>query len=232
MTKRTHLSIVSGTKGVINMKTTVKSLIQLADSLDEKGEVKLAGMVDDLIKHYAEEELPDELPEVEEESQDEGSELEEVSEEEPVEDEEPSDELPIEESPEAPTSPVGSEEDLPGMLGDSWYGEGPEWDLTPVSEGEFADTMLDSRIDLPTDSGEGVQEPGLEEDDSLEESSPEVGESVEVTEEEETTESPEEDAVIEAAQRLSLLANDLDRRGFVKEANLVDEILVDLKNMR
>lgn len=160
-------------------------LAKLADSLDKKGETKFADLVDSLMKKYADAETAPE-----------------ASEEEPA-----PEEAPVEEVVAVVEAPA---EEMVGMLADSWYGEGPEWDLTPICDGEYADTMLDKKDPLPTD--------------------PQPAMAVEVKEEaeEDSDDAGDKEMAYEMASKIAGMANELDLKGFTKEASELDVVLEGL----
>ena len=189
----------------------LKELVKLADDLDRKGATDMAGLVDNLIKRYAED--------MSEESADEGSEEADSGEAEaPMAATDESSDL------DAEYAETGGSEDLDGMMGPSWYGQGPspKWDLAPVGEGEFAGGMLDKRMPLPTDVGAAPAHEVVETEEVVSEEEPSEADGAD-------EDKDEEEMVQEASVRLAELANGLDKKGYFKEASMVDAILADLK---
>lgn len=190
-------------------------LIKLANVLDGKGHIKLADTLDSILKKFAEEAPAEEEAKPTDEAA-------------PAEEEEEA--AAAESAPAAPAAPVAdapaapADESEGGMLGDSWYGEGPQWDLTPVSQGEFAGSMLDHRQPLPTDAGGAAPVAAAPVGDAAPAEETEEGEASDDGEESEGEESEEN-----YVYKLACLANSLDQKGHLEEADMVDSILKDLK---
>lgn len=195
---RTSLRLLKRTRGLVIM--VIQDLVKLADSLDRKGKRDLANAVDDIIHQYAHD-MEDDASE-EEESHEEDHE--EAPKDDEVHEEAAPDSSDAEEVSEPPM------DDAAGSAGKSWYGEkGPHWDLSPVPEG----SMLDGRDALPTDAG-GAAPVAVEVE--VEEESPDE----DMDEEDEGSELSHE-----AAVKLAELAQSLDKKGYTKEADLIDSIL-------
>lgn len=211
----------------------IKELVKLADSLDKKGEKKMANLVDSIIRKYADADPEEEAAAGPHDEMAEHAETEEHDEEDHEEAAE-GDEVPEE----APAAPAEGGEDMDAMyaeqggpgdegpLGKNWAGGQPliQWDLTPVSQGEFAGTMVDKRQPLPTDAAPAAAPVAAPEADA----DGEEAEGEEAPEESDEMEEGDE-MTQEAALKLAELANGLDKKGFTKEADMIDEILADIK---
>jgi hypothetical protein len=187
----------------------VKKLIALADSLDKKGHRDLANVVDGILRSYAEEE------EAPEDAQDDDSE--DASDEATTEDgPEASDdgaEVEVEVTEEAPAAAPAEDN---GMLGSSWYGDAGEqgWDLS----GPAAGSMQDHRDPgfCADSAGAPAEAPPVDDADESAEADAEDADGGEADE------AGLMGYKLEVAKKLAALADALDLKGLVAEANFVD----------
>lgn len=191
----------------------VKELVKLANTLDQKGETKLANLVDSIVKRCSEEGM-DDAPDADEDGAEEKPEADDSA-------------------PDGAAAPVAAAPMTAAPdASKSWYNEGQP-DLTPVDQGEYAGTMLDKRQALPGDTGSApaaaapVAAPATvtEEVEEVEEGSSDDADA------DAKEEVADKEMMYEASLTLAALANDLDQKGFSKEASLVDEILGDIKKL-